>query len=82
MVIFFVFQGQNLVLQKALMMKEEYERATVKNMHVSFAQGSNGQPTEKWTPPPELAIKINSDAAVSLSFGRLGMAVFCRDSRG
>ncbi|GKV15069.1 hypothetical protein SLEP1_g25871 [Rubroshorea leprosula] len=67
---------------KALMMKEEYEQATVKNVHVSLLQGSNEQPTEKWTPPAELAVKINSDAAVSLYSDRAGMAVVCRDSRG
>ncbi|GKV27138.1 hypothetical protein SLEP1_g36342 [Rubroshorea leprosula] len=63
-------------------MKEEYEQATVRNMHVSSVQGSNKQSTEKWTPPPDLIVKINYDAAVSLSSNRAGMAVVCRDSRG
>ncbi|KAK3230935.1 hypothetical protein Dsin_002816 [Dipteronia sinensis] len=52
------------------------------NIGVTGDVGKEKNPPQKWSPPSEGKIKMNTDAAIKADFGRVGVGIIFRDSTG
>jgi ribonuclease HI len=59
---------------------EDFQRANASP--ITDDQYDSHDEEERWTPPPELMLKVNCDAALDVRKGVVGLGILARDKRG
>nr|XP_027086474.1 uncharacterized protein LOC113708209 [Coffea arabica] len=71
-----------LIVDKAQREWLEYEAENETTGRPDTTSGENGQSQQKWEPPKEGVIRINTDAALSAKMVRTGLGIIARNWRG